>query len=91
MGRCREGAVVLAGGEVVKVSNDKDILGAQKLLPSLKPKWVEATNNTVFNRLCIFDPPYYGIWRKAKYAYEPIKRMKKVNVWSSCKSTISFL
>ena len=25
MGRCREGAVVLAGGEVVKVSNDKDI------------------------------------------------------------------
>ena len=27
MGRCREGALVLGGGEVVKVSSDKDCSG----------------------------------------------------------------
>mmetsp|Transcript_32094 Transcript_32094/g.51639 ORF Transcript_32094/g.51639 Transcript_32094/m.51639 type:complete len:160 (+) Transcript_32094:49-528(+) len=29
MGRCREGALVLAGGEVVKVSSDKDLILVQ--------------------------------------------------------------
>lgn len=29
MGRCREGALVLGGGEVVKVSSDKDLILVQ--------------------------------------------------------------
>ena len=45
MGRCREGAVVLAGGEVVKVSNDKDIQlsgqGGNGCFPVRgTPKWI---------------------------------------------------